>query len=247
MEAIRQKRHTRGEAAERGSRTRAVIFDLDDTLYPEMEHVVGAFKPVSRYLERQFKGQKHFFDMMVEVFRAGRSKKVFNAVLEEMGLPHDQQLIATLVSIYRAHQPIIRPFPGARETMRALRTRFRVGLLTDGHLETQRKKVRALGIAQYFDRIIYTDEHGKDWWKPSRLGFEEMQRSFGLSGAQCAYIADNPLKDFYAPNTMGWLTIRVRSKDGLYARLEASGDYKARSQIDQIASVLRILENCGRG
>ncbi len=34
--------------------------------------------------------------------------------------------------------------------------------------------------------------------------------------AECVYVADNPAKDFVAPNQLGWLTIRIVRPDGIY-------------------------------
>lgn len=223
--------------------TKLAVFDLDDTLYREMEYVASGFKAVAEYLRGRFGRAGDFFGAMEEAFRAGNRANVFNTALQKMGLSADTQLIAELVTVYRTHKPTIRPFAGVPRVLELVGQRFHLGMLTDGHSQVQRNKVKALCIARYFDRILYTDEHGKNWWKPSCLGFEELQQSFGVGGTCCVYVADNPLKDFYAPNQMGWLTVRVRSKDGLYSNLEASGDYKARFEVEEIGQVIPILEN----
>jgi putative hydrolase of the HAD superfamily len=221
----------------------AVVFDLDDTLYPELEFVRSGFRAVAHYLERRFgRSEKQIVRVLQSVFDGGERQLVFNEALKRMGLPHDDGLVEDLVSVYRNHEPAINPFPGVRGLLKTLRKDFSIAMLTDGCSERQLQKVKALGIKHYFERIVCTEDRGEDWLKPAPLGFQELQQSFGLAGDRCAYIADNPLKDFLAPNRMGWLTVRVRSRQGLYRSLEGSGEYKARLEVGQIVRLILILK-----
>ena len=52
--------------------------------------------------------------------------------------------------------------------------------------------------------------------------FEEMAGRLGLQHSQLAYVADNPAKDFVAPNTLGWLTIRIRRPGTKHGRCRSS-------------------------
>lgn len=223
---------------------RAVVFDLDDTLYPEVEFVRSGFRAVAHYIEQKFRArEKQILRVLQTVFDGGQRRGVFNEALRRTGLPHDEELVADLVFVYRNHEPAIHPFPNIGSMLDTWRKHFRLAILTDGTSERQLRKVKALGMEGYFERIVCTEDRGKNWLKPSFLGFQELEQSFGLDGTCCAYIADNPLKDFLAPNRMGWLTVRVRSKDGLYSNLEASGDCKPRFEIEEIGEVIPILEN----
>lgn len=224
--------------------SKLIVFDLDDTLYPEVAYVRSGFRAVAHYIEQKFGArEKQILRVLQTVFDGGQRRGVFNEALRTRGLPHDEELVADLVFVYRNHEPAIRPFRNVRGVLRTLGKDFRVAMLTDGRSDRQLKKVKALGIKHHFERIVCTEDRGKNWLKPSFLGFQELEQSFGLDGTCCAYIADNPLKDFLAPNRMGWLTARVRSKNGLYSNLEASGDYKPRFEVEEIGQVIPILEN----
>jgi putative hydrolase of the HAD superfamily len=41
-------------------------------------------------------------------------------------------------------------------------------------------------------------------------------KRFDVAHQECAYVADNPSKDFVAPNALGWLTVQVTRGDGIY-------------------------------
>jgi putative hydrolase of the HAD superfamily len=96
-----------------------------------------------------------------------------------------------------------------------------MALLTDGFRSAQERKVEALGLGKRLRPIIYTDSFGRDMWKPHPRGFVAIQQGLGLPPHQLAYVADNPMKDFFTPRRLGWKTIRVRRQEGQYAHLRA--------------------------
>lgn len=90
--------------------------------------------------------------------------------------------------------------------------------MTDGYLPTQRLKVQALGIEGYFAAIVYTEELGRQFWKPSPRGFERLMELLKARPEQMVYVADNETKDFIAPNQLGMLTIQLLRPRGRYGR-----------------------------
>ncbi|HUU82014.1 MAG TPA: HAD hydrolase-like protein, partial [Phycisphaerae bacterium] len=52
--------------------------------------------------------------------------------------------------------------------------------------------------------------------KPHTRAFETMAERLRINPARCAYVADNPAKDFIAPNVLGWRTVQIRRADGIY-------------------------------
>ena len=186
----------------------AVVFDLDDTLYPERDYVRSGYRAVARHLRRRL-GCRHPVDQWLwERFCLGHRAKAFDAMNAafSLGLSGDQ--IAELVGVYRRHAPQIRPYPAAEGLLERLGRRYRLGLLSDGYLPAQRLKLAALGIEGLFDAVVFSEDLGRDAWKPSPAGFEAIRRELDVPNERCAYVADNPAKDFLAPNGLGWLTIR---------------------------------------
>jgi putative hydrolase of the HAD superfamily len=95
--------------------------------------------------------------------------------------------------------------------------RKRLALLSDGYVQTQTAKIAALNIARYFDEVVLTDELGRGCWKPNPAGFERIMLALGGDPDGYVYIADNPLKDFAAPRSLGWHTVCVRKPEGVYS------------------------------
>jgi len=187
----------------------AVVFDLDDTLYAERDYVRGGYRAAAKHLREALGRDEAFEDWLWQRFQAGRTSGAFDALNEHFGLGMDAAAIASLVGVYRNHSPDISPRPGAVEVLRRLRRRCRLGLLSDGFLPAQRLKLDALGLAPMFDAVVMTEEMGRQCWKPAPDGFEAVRAMLGPPGQACAYVADNPAKDFIAPNRLGWRSVQL--------------------------------------
>jgi putative hydrolase of the HAD superfamily len=201
--------------------TPVVVFDLDDTLYLERDFVRSGFAAVGAWLAKHH-AVDDFQARAWELFLGGRRGDVFDRALASAGLEPRPALIRRLVEVYRAHLPTIRLEPPAPGLLAALRGRCRLALLTDGYHDTQRRKIAALGLADWCDPVVCTDQWGRAHWKPSPRGFRHIQQAFEAAPARCIYVADNPAKDFRAPKALGWRTLRVRHPLGEHARADAA-------------------------
>jgi len=193
-----------------------VVFDLDDTLYPERDFVRSGFQAVDRWLVSH-KAVRGLFELAWQLFEAGERGRIFDQALPRLGLAAAPELISQLVAVYRDHEPAIELAPEAADLLAWLRERGPLALLTDGDHGTQQRKVEALGLAGYCQPIVYTDAFGREHWKPSPKGFLALQDRFGLAAERFVYVGDNPAKDFRAPRALGWRTVRLRRPGGEHA------------------------------
>ncbi len=191
--------------------TNAVIFDLDDTLYDEIDYCKSGFAAVADFLHNANSSisKESFFNELWNQFRQGNRTHTFNTAFESLGLPFDNNLIRLLVNVYRDHRPNITLPAESRTVLKELKASYKLALLTDGFLPAQKFKVEALGIAPYFSSIIYTEELGRDCWKPSPAGFEKILQQLDVPAGQAVYVADNAAKDFIAPNNLGIAAIQI--------------------------------------
>ena len=196
---------------------RAVVFDLDDTLYPEREYVLSGYQAVSEHLQDRLGTRKPFDHWMAERFFSGKSAGAFDALNCYFHLELSKEQVLELVEVYRKHLPQIRPYDEVPHMLERLHEHYMLGLLSDGYLDAQRRKFEALCIERHFDAILFTDELGRGAWKPSLTGFEHIRRRLNVPHECCAYVGDNPTKDFVAPNKLDWLTIQYVRPDQVYA------------------------------
>jgi putative hydrolase of the HAD superfamily len=215
-----------------------VVFDLDDTLYLERDFVRSGFRAVDRWLAREH-AVPGLFELAWRLFATGQRGRIFDQALPHLGLAAEPTLVRRLVEVYRGHEAEIALLPEAVELLATLGRRYGLALLTDGDQETQKRKVKALGLESVCQPIVYTDAFGRAHWKPSPKGFLSIQRRFGLPPARFVYVGDNPAKDFRAARALGWRTIRVRHPDGEHARASAaSAEDDADCTITRLADLL---------
>jgi putative hydrolase of the HAD superfamily len=221
-----------------------VVFDLDDTLYDELDYCRSGFRAVARFLARvaPLGCSDDVFTSLWTHFSAGNRTRTFNAALDELGLPYDDGLIAQLIEVYRGHRPDIALPTDSRRTLDTLKDTYTLALLTDGFLPAQRLKVQALGIEGYFSAVVYTEELGRACWKPSPAGFERLIETLDVAPAQMVYVGDNETKDFIAPNRLGMLTVQLRRQRRLHTAPGPCGDEAAArvalDAIDQLPTLL---------
>jgi putative hydrolase of the HAD superfamily len=188
-----------------------VIFDLDDTLYDEIDYCRSGFSAVADFLADRpgYPPAGRIFETLWKEFSSGNHKTTFNAALEQLGIQYDVALIKQLVEVYRNHSPSIKLPQESKDVLRRLSRKYTLALLTDGFLPAQQLKVRALAIEKYFKSIIYTELLGRNCWKPSPVGFEKLLQTLNAKPQNSAFLGNDEKKDFIAPNKLGLSTIRI--------------------------------------
>lgn len=198
---------------------RLIVFDLDDTLYPERAFVMSGFEAVGQWLRSRIPCPADPAARMRALFEAGVRGRIFDRLLEEWGVDRAASLVPEMVACYRRHAPAIRLFDDAVEALDRWSGRFRLALITDGPADAQRNKVAALGLQARLDPCVYTGDWGTAFWKPHPRAFEAVEGLCGVSGQQCLYIGDNPSKDFVAPRGRGWQSVLVRRPGAIHGDL----------------------------
>jgi putative hydrolase of the HAD superfamily len=95
----------------------------------------------------------------------------------------------------------------------------------------QRSKMAALGLVAWFDPIIYTDDWGREHWKPSVRAFEHALALVDVAPRQAMYVGDNPGKDFIGARRLGMATVRVVRPATEHGHRQADAGYEADYEI----------------
>lgn len=175
----------------------AIVFDLDDTLYNEIDYLKSAFLEIAKNLEP--KRWKFLFSQMFALYK--NNGDVFEMISKEYNVNK-----IDLIKNYRNHNPEIKAFPGVKKIITEIKAKGgKVGIITDGRKLTQEKKINSLGLTDIIDYAVISEEIGTE--KPNEANFLKIENSFNCNAYY--YIADNFKKDFIAPNKLGWKTIGI--------------------------------------
>jgi len=222
------------------SATFSVIFDLDDTLYPESEYALSGFWEVAGYLaERSGSGRNEIFSKLKSDFHQGVRGNNFDRILKQVTVDVD---VETLVDVYRTHEPDIELAEDAKDCLENLDGRP-LAIITDGETVKQRKKIQALDIECVVDKVYISEEFGAEAGKPSARMFNEFLSETGANSDRSVYIADNPAKDFVAPNDLGMHSIWIDRSWGEYVNEEPTTERQMPTQrIEDLRIVPELLE-----
>ncbi|MGG0724430.1 HAD family hydrolase [Bacillus mycoides] len=212
---------------------KAIVFDMDDTLYKEKDYVVSGFKAVDDWIKENYE-KTDFYNIAIRLFNLGERKFLFNKTLEKLDIDYDEKLISKLIEQYRCHKPDIQLLDEADWVLNNLINSIKIGLISDGYLVAQERKISALKLKERVHSIILTDKLGKECWKPSKIPYEKISKELQVPHQQCVYIGDNLSKDFITAKKLKWLTIHINREDGIYYNLEVEQAYKAHYTIDNL-------------
>ena len=221
---------------------RAIIFDMDDTLYPEESYVLSGFRALAQWAEQKLGIEaERGYGELEALFRQGVRGDTFDRWLISHGRS-PQEWVPQMVQVYRRHLPTIEPYSGVPDLLARLSGRYLLGLISDGYLEVQRAKFQALGLAAWFSVVIFADEGGRAAWKPSAWPYRRALEQLGCEPREAIFVADNPLKDFKGAREVGMNTIWLRRAAGIYAELlPPSTDYAPHVTAHDLAELEALI------
>jgi len=178
-----------------------LVLDLDDTLYKEYDYVASGLE----YLEHQIL-KLYGVDLtnQLQKFKKNGVDDIFLEITKILNLPPSTK--HSFHMMYRYHTPNIRLTVETKDFLKEAIDEFnQVVILTDGRSVTQRLKMKSLNLLNISTFI------SEEWSsiKPEKKRFISIMNEFSFCRKFC-YVADNPLKDFIAPNKLGWISICLK-------------------------------------
>ena len=186
---------------------KAVIFDLDNTLYNFDAANEFGIRALAAYTEPVFgwdypkmkdlyeESREKLTERMGDVGSAHNRLLRFQNLLEEKKLPLHPHALEMAKAYWRGVLDNMAPSPGAREIMEELRRMgVRIGLGTDMTAYMQYEKLIRLGLMEYMDFIVSSEEAGTD--KPGNAFFMLCARKAGCLPGECLFIGDNIVRDY---------------------------------------------------
>ncbi len=224
-------------------RIRAIIFDLDDTLYDctgllidaarrrAADAMVEAGLPCSR--EEAYALQKELSD------RFGPNYHVFDDIAKRYGMGRD--LVDAALRAYNSDEVgDIKPFPDVGPTLERLRqASYLLFLVTTGVYARQERKVETLGIRRYFTDVVINDlERG--------LLLEDCFRGllsrYHLRPGETAVVGDRAREELAAALRLGMTAVQMchgRFRDERVIDGGAEPHYRIR-HIFQLPTILEL-------
>jgi putative hydrolase of the HAD superfamily len=187
---------------------RAVVFDLDDTLYPYRWYVRSGFAAIAAYLERSRNADaKRTFRILLRATRGTHRGRELQHLMATLRL--SDAVLPVLIDLMRGHQPRLRlPRPAATALRRLRQDGWRIGILTNGDTPIQARKVAALRVAAHVDTVVYARQHGCGGGKPEAAPFVEIARRLGVAPPHVVVVGDDERCDMAGAEGAGMSALR---------------------------------------
>ena len=184
---------------------RAVLFDLDDTLYPLRQFLMSGFRAAAAYVEAAWgHGAGPALAVLTAAFATDRGHEV-DVLADRLSLPDGAA--ALLVGVIRSHTPTLHLSAGAAGVLATMREDWRVGVVTNGRPDIQARKVAALGLTSLVDTVVLAAEHGTGGGKPDAAPFLAACRALGVAPSQAVFVGDDLHCDIAGAHAVGMKTI----------------------------------------
>lgn len=194
-----------------------VFFDLDNTLLnhdsaeaaaqndlyestPELQEVsqdewLSTYKSINHKLWLQYQEGK--------IDRHGLQISRFHDTMDKLELSTDrsEEIGYNYMQFYQNHWSWVE---GAREALEKVVEKHPVGIVTNGFLETQQMKIQKMGLDQYTNLFVITEEIGV--MKPHQKVFDVATERAGVDREFILYVGDSYSSDIVGGRDAGWNT-----------------------------------------
>ena len=215
----------------------SVIFDLDNTLYDAKQYFSGAFNEIAAYLSKKHNvAGNNTYKRLMKIWKTKTSTYpyLFDDLLNNLELKNE---LKNTIKIFNEHDSLLKPYDDVIPTLKELKKKnFKLGIITDGNIERQKRKMKSLGIADFFDVIVLTKKLGNP--KPSEIPFQKATNKLKVIPQNSFYVGDNPLIDFKGAKKIGMKTIRILKGEFKTISKDKYIDY----EIKEIKELLNIIE-----
>jgi len=227
---------------------KAVLFDIDDTLFPSSEFADKARRSAIEAIvaagldvdEDVAMGELHD---VVKEFTSNYGNH-FDQLVVRLGEHlrpgvHRALVVAAGVRAYHDTKSHLQAFPDALRCIRRLRkTDLLRGILTNGLTIKQAEKLVRLGLQDAFSpgALYISEDLGVA--KPHQRIFKIACDGMGVSPAETMYVGDNPIKDIDGAHEAGLITCLRRGSGKHAAGVGAFAPDFDVSSLDELCTIL---------
>ncbi len=226
------------------SRVKAILLDIDDTLFPSSEFSELARMQAIYAMKRMgLKGEvKKIYKLLMEIVDTYGSNypKHLDILMRELNVPKRMapRIIAAGVAAYHNAKTSIQPFPEVPETLVRLRDLgYELYVVSEGRTLKQWDKLIRLGLAHFFDDVFVSEDIG---CMKSKKFFLRVVKKLKSKPCEMVVVGDRKEKDIWPARQAGITTIRMVA--GMYAKHKGEeADYKIK-KMNELLKVLKKID-----
>lgn len=214
---------------------KAVLFDMDNTLFDFLEAKLTAFKKMVEYLgagdpeailEYFLRGTPGFEDL-----ENIKDYLQDNEIYSE----DNYNICCRIYETIKVEALVL--YPGVKHTLEVLKEEhISLALVTDAHSHNATKRLERMQIIEYFDLIVTNDMTGAK--KPDHKVFHFALDLLKVKPSQAVFVGDSLRRDIEPARQIGMLTAYAAYGDRLHYSSEVEADIRLSGITDVLDFVL---------
>ncbi|MBO4815924.1 MAG: HAD family hydrolase [Clostridia bacterium] len=190
---------------------------MDDEYFAELWHKIAS-KQYERYSRKE---------ISYEINKINRIKEMFSSI----NIQKEDNEAAKIFCIYlKLYEKNWKLFKDAKETLDILKSKYKIGIITNGDGNQQRKKIQLTGLENYFSELIISSEVNAS--KPNKEIFKIACKKIKENPENCIMVGDNFKLDIQGAINCGLNAIWVNRKNE---------DIKYENQIKELKELISTL------
>jgi putative hydrolase of the HAD superfamily len=193
---------------------KAIIFDVDETLFDrvlaqkavlelivrQLPQVFGGYEP-QRVLAAFLESDQLYTDMFnTGAASEGSRDKRSRLFLQLLGI--DEKYTASITKMYVRDYPTVKAHvDGAIPVVKELSRKFKLGVVSNSFTDVQYRKLEAMGLRDLFSCIVLSEEFGIR--KPDPRIFQQAVALLHMQSQECLYVGDSYANDVIGAKNAG--------------------------------------------
>jgi len=230
-------------------KVKAVIFDIEDTLYDSslqmrMTRLNAIRAMIEDGLPANLENGYKTLEAIINEYGPHYTKH-FDKLLERLGLKWNPRVIAAGVVAYREmSEAYLKPFPDTVLTLIKLRDlKYKLGVVSEGRAVKEWQKLIQLGVHHLFHSVVISEELGTEEFSTSL--FKKCLEDLGVKPEETVYVSSRPKEGILYANKSGVITVRMRKGDSSVEEPELP-EAKAKYEIERLSEIFGMLDNLKR-
>jgi L-ribulose-5-phosphate 4-epimerase len=231
---------------------KAILFDLDDTLYDYSRAHTFAIKAAFRELQKYMTITHAHFLKLYKLAREEIHKELSGTASAHNRVLYFQRLIEKtentvkpdiVLNLYNTYWDTLlenmKLSPGVIEVFDYCQAHdIKIAIVSDLTTKIQLRKLQKLGISDYVDVLVTSEEAGSE--KPHAIMFLLTLNKLRVSPEEALMVGDNTVADIEGANFVGLGTVLL--KKGVLARMPKEDYKKPQYSIKKIKELIGIVD-----
>jgi putative hydrolase of the HAD superfamily len=228
-----------------------ILFDVGDTLHDLTNYTRFARRiSIEKLIDQgvsisDVKKSEELFEKIIQnntkphADRFFLELSFFRELFKEMNIKVDSRLLNFALNTYRdILRFILTPSAVAIKTLSALKEkRYKLGVITDGSLKSTYEILLRLGITEFFNATIVSEEVGVE--KPNPKIFEEALTRLKAKAFETMIVGDNLERDIMGGKKLGMVTVLIERYQTIKIGKKIKPDFRIR-RLDELLEILAV-------